>query len=104
MPLPLVWLDGKLLPLEEARISPLDRGFLFGDGAYEVLPIYELNCRLATLEPLSAQQLGLRAALRGNREATEQFFGVNAGTVPYHQFFAPDNIARIMSQAAVTTG
>jgi D-alanine transaminase len=40
MPLPLVWLDGKLLPLEEARISPLDRGFLFGDGAYEVLPVY----------------------------------------------------------------
>jgi D-alanine transaminase len=35
-----VWLDGRLLPLEEARISPLDRGFLFGDGAYEVLPIY----------------------------------------------------------------
>ena len=40
MPLPLVWLDGRLLPLEQARISPLDRGFLFGDGAYEVLPIY----------------------------------------------------------------
>jgi D-alanine transaminase len=41
MPLPLVWLDGKLLPLAEARISPLDRGFLFGDGAYEVLPVYD---------------------------------------------------------------
>ena len=40
MPLPLVWLDGRLLPLDEARISPLDRGFLFGDGAYEVLPVY----------------------------------------------------------------
>jgi len=40
MPLPLVWLDGRLLPLEQARISPLDRGFLFGDGAYEVLPVY----------------------------------------------------------------
>jgi D-alanine transaminase len=40
VPLPLVWLDGKLLPLAEARISPLDRGFLFGDGAYEVLPVY----------------------------------------------------------------
>ena len=40
MPLPLVWLDGKVLPLEAARISPLDRGFLFGDGAYEVLPVY----------------------------------------------------------------
>jgi D-alanine transaminase len=40
MPLPLVWLDGHLLPLDEARISPLDRGFLFGDGVYEVLPVY----------------------------------------------------------------
>ncbi len=40
MPLKKVWLDGRLMPLEEARISPLDRGFLFGDGAYEVLPVY----------------------------------------------------------------
>jgi D-alanine transaminase len=40
MPLPRVWLDGRLLPLAEAHISPLDRGFLFGDGAYEVLPVY----------------------------------------------------------------
>ena len=41
MPLPLIWLDGRLLPLAEARISPLDRGFLFGDAVYEVLPVYE---------------------------------------------------------------
>ncbi len=41
MPLSLVWLDGRLLPLEEARISPLDRGFIFGDGAYEVLPVFD---------------------------------------------------------------
>ena len=41
MPLPLVWLDGRLLPLDEARISPLDRGFLFGDGVYEVLPVFD---------------------------------------------------------------
>ncbi|MDP9197849.1 MAG: aminotransferase class IV [Pseudomonadota bacterium] len=40
MPRPLVWLDGQLRPLEEARISPLDRGFLFGDGVYEVLPVF----------------------------------------------------------------
>lgn len=40
MPLPLIWLDGRLLPLAEARISPLDRGFLFGDAVYEVLPVY----------------------------------------------------------------
>mgnify|MGYP001411196514 CR=1 FL=1 len=34
------YLNGQLLPLAEAKVSPLDRGFLFGDGAYEVLPVY----------------------------------------------------------------
>ncbi|TNE76022.1 MAG: D-alanine aminotransferase, partial [Gammaproteobacteria bacterium] len=35
-----VFLNGDFLPMEEARISPMDRGFLFGDGIYEVLPSY----------------------------------------------------------------
>jgi D-alanine transaminase len=35
-----VYLNGDYLPLEQARISPLDRGFLFGDGVYEVVPVY----------------------------------------------------------------
>ena len=35
-----VYLNGRFLPVEEAKISPLDRGFLFGDGAYEVIPVY----------------------------------------------------------------
>jgi D-alanine transaminase len=35
-PLPICHLNGALLPLSEARISPLDRSFLFGDGVYEV--------------------------------------------------------------------
>lgn len=40
-PLPLCHLDGQRLPLREARISPLDRSFLFGDGVYEVIPVYD---------------------------------------------------------------
>jgi D-alanine transaminase len=39
-PLPVCYLNGELLPLREARISPLDRGFLYSDGAYEVTPVY----------------------------------------------------------------
>jgi D-alanine transaminase len=35
------WLNGDFLPLAEARISPLDRGFLFADGIYEVVPVYD---------------------------------------------------------------
>lgn len=36
----IVYLDGAYMPMAEARISPMDRGFLFGDGIYEVLPSY----------------------------------------------------------------
>ena len=39
-PFPLCYLNGEYLPLAAARISPLDRGFLYGDGAYEVMPVY----------------------------------------------------------------
>ncbi|EQD31009.1 aminotransferase class-IV, partial [mine drainage metagenome] len=35
-----VYLNGVFLPLEEARVPVLDRGFLFGDGVYEVIPVY----------------------------------------------------------------
>jgi D-alanine transaminase len=38
--LPIAYLDGEYLPLREARISPLDRGFLFGDAVYEVVPFF----------------------------------------------------------------
>ncbi len=37
----IAYLNGEFLPLEQARISPLDRGFLFGDGIYEVIPSYD---------------------------------------------------------------
>lgn len=37
---PLANLNGKIMPLDEVTISPLDRGFLFGDAVYEVLRIY----------------------------------------------------------------
>ncbi|MGR9116763.1 MAG: D-amino acid aminotransferase [Gammaproteobacteria bacterium] len=35
-----VYLNGQYLPLSDAKISVLDRGFLFGDGIYEVIPAY----------------------------------------------------------------
>ena len=36
----IVYLNGDFLPVEEAKISVLDRGFLLGDGVYEVIPAY----------------------------------------------------------------
>lgn len=40
LPSTLCYLNGEFLPLNEARISVLDRGFIFGDGVYDVAPVY----------------------------------------------------------------
>ncbi len=40
LPDTLCHLNGQMLPLADARVSVLDRGFLFGDGVYEVVPVY----------------------------------------------------------------
>jgi D-alanine transaminase len=36
----VVFLNGKFMPVEEARVPVLDRGFIFGDGVYELVPVY----------------------------------------------------------------
>jgi len=52
--LPIAYLNGRFLPVAEARISPLDRGFLFADAVYEVIAVYDgrpllLDAHLARL-------------------------------------------------------
>jgi D-alanine transaminase len=61
-PLPICYLNGAFLPLREARISPLDRGFLYADAVYEVMPVYggrPFRCG-AHLERLGRSLAGLR--------------------------------------------
>jgi D-alanine transaminase len=36
----IAYLNGTFLPLEDAQVPVMDRGFLFGDGVYEVIPVY----------------------------------------------------------------
>jgi len=56
----IAYLNGTYMPLEEARISPMDRGFLFGDGIYEVVPSY--GGRMVGFGPhISRMQDGLSA-------------------------------------------
>lgn len=40
----LVYLNGEIIPQDEARISVMDRGFLFADAVYEVIPVYQGKC------------------------------------------------------------
>lgn len=57
-----VYLNGDYLPLEQATISPLDRGFIFGDGVYEVIPVY--GGRLFRLEEHLLRLDGSLAGIR----------------------------------------
>jgi len=41
LPDSLCYLNGDYLPLNQAKVSVMDRGFLFGDGAYESIPVYQ---------------------------------------------------------------
>lgn len=63
-PLPVAHFNGAFMPLEAVHISPLDRGFLFGDGVYEVIPAYvgKLFHLSAHLERLQYSLDGIRLA------------------------------------------
>jgi 2-polyprenyl-6-methoxyphenol hydroxylase-like FAD-dependent oxidoreductase len=63
------------------------------------MPAYEFNCQLATLQPRPPEMQQLFAALRGNRAETDRFVGAVEGTVPIPEFFAPENIQRIVGVA-----
>ena len=39
LPDTLCYLNGAYTPLNEAKVSVMDRGFIFGDGIYEVVPV-----------------------------------------------------------------
>jgi flavin-dependent dehydrogenase len=59
-------------------------------------PLYEFTTLLATFAPPMPEQHVLFEALQRNQQATNQFFGVLTGAVPYQEFFAPANLFRIM--------
>src|SRR6201987_4759444 len=62
----------------------------------ETRGLYELTYEFASLAPPSPEQQALFGALRENQEDTRRFFGVVAGAVRADDFFAPENIGRIV--------
>jgi len=81
----IVYLNGDYMPMEEARISPMDRGFLFGDGIYEVVPSYDGNLVGFTphmqrmQEGLDAIEIKLTVAHEQWREIANQLIARNGG-------------------------
>ena len=67
-----VYLNGEFMPLAEARVPVLDRGFIFGDGVYEVIPVYARKpLRLA--QHLARMQNSLDAIRLRNPLATDEW-------------------------------
>ena len=118
-PLPICYLNGEFLPFEAARISPFDRGFLFGDGVYEVMPVYggrpfrlrraraRLTASLAAIhmeDPHSAARMA-RAPRRAHREERRRRPGALLaghpwrGTRPQSRAAARDSRARCLPSA-----
>jgi 2-polyprenyl-6-methoxyphenol hydroxylase-like FAD-dependent oxidoreductase len=64
-----------------------------------VLPMYEFTAQLATLEPPPPELAQLLAAVHGNHAAMDAFARVNAGVTSPAEFFAADNVGRILAAA-----
>lgn len=64
-----------------------------------VLPMYEFTCQLATLEPPPPELQQLLGAMTGNQDAMDGFARVNAGVTSPAEFFAEDNVGRILAAA-----
>jgi D-alanine transaminase len=81
----IVYLDGEYLPMEQAKISPMDRGFLFGDGIYEVVPSYHgrmvgFDAHIERMNNgLSAIDISLDWSKEQWREVCEQLMQRNEG-------------------------
>ena len=64
------------------------------------MPMFELTCQLAAMEPPPPEMQQLLGAVHGNQEAMDGFVSVMAGTLGPPAFFNPDNVGRIMAQAS----
>ena len=94
----------------ELLVEAIDSGFSGRQtldealAAYEqernhaAFPLYEFTCQLATLAPPPPEMQQLLAALKGNQEQTDRFFGIFAQTVSVPEFFAPENMQRIFER------
>jgi len=65
------------------------------------MPVYEFTCEFASMEPPPPEMQQLIGAMQGNQEAQDAFISVQAATLPAPEFFAPENVGRIMSAAGV---
>ena len=112
-----VYLDGKFLPPEQARVSVFDRGFIFGDGVYEVIPVFggrlfRLPHHLARLEaslaairlrnPHTAEEWkSIFTRLMAEHETSDQsiYLQITRGVAPRDHAFPPNPVPTVFAYA-----
>jgi hypothetical protein len=65
-----------------------------------VMPFYEFTSQMATFAPPPPEMLVIYGALRGNQADTDAFCGLVSEAVSPTEFFAPQNVERILKHAA----
>jgi D-alanine transaminase len=83
MTAPLAHFNGKLAPLDEISISPLDRGFIFGDGVYEVIPVYQ-GAALHARQHFERLQRSMDAIQLKNPHGVDEWIGLMNELLAHH--------------------
>ena len=83
MTAPIAHFNGKLLPLDQISISPLDRGFIFGDGVYEVIPVYD-GLMLRGREHFERLQRSMDEIRLANPHTVDEWLALVAQLLAHH--------------------
>jgi D-alanine transaminase len=75
--------NGKLVPIDEISISPLDRGFIFGDGVYEVIPVYD-GVPLRAREHFERLQRSMDEIRLKNPHTMDEWIGLTEALLAHH--------------------
>jgi D-alanine transaminase len=75
--------NGRLMPIDDIRISPLDRGFVFGDGVYEVIPVYN-GAPLHAREHFERLQRSMDEIQLRNPYTVDQWLGFTRELLAHH--------------------
>jgi D-alanine transaminase len=80
---PIAHFNGALVPLDKISISPLDRGFIFGDGVYEVIPVYE-GVMLRGREHFERLQRSMDEIRLQNPHTVEEWLTISRELLAHH--------------------
>ena len=80
---PIAYFNGQLMPADKISISPLDRGFIFGDGVYEVIPVYD-GVPLRGREHFERLQRSMDEIRMENPHTVDEWMAIVAKLLAHH--------------------